>query len=125
MFTCIVVEGRAHGNLRLVEGSNYRQGRVEVYISSDSQRGWGTVCDDFWDAPDVRVVCKQLGFGTTGSGIQGFQPSAISGVPIWLDDVNCNGFEAKLIECQQNTIGSHNCQHSEDAGVNCGGDLPS
>jgi len=119
------VEARAHGNLRLVGESNYRQGRVEVYILSGGQTGWGTVCDDFWDNQDARVVCRQLGFGDTGSSIQNYRPSAASSDPIWLDNVNCDGFELKLIECEQNSIGSHDCSHSEDAGVNCEGDFPS
>jgi len=120
-----VVEGRVHGNLRLSAGSNYRKGRVEVYISSGSQRGWGTVCDDAWDSNDARVVCRQLGFGDSGSGIQRFQPSASSLVEIWLDNVNCVGSESRLIDCQQNRIGSHDCTHSEDAGVTCNGNFPS
>ena len=38
---------------------------------------------------------------------------------IWLDDVRCHGSETRLIDCPANTLGSHNCIHSEDAGVSC------
>ena len=38
---------------------------------------------------------------------------------IWLDNVNCAGTEARLANCPANPIGSHNCVHSEDAGVRC------
>ena len=39
---------------------------------------------------------------------------------IWLDGVNCNGTEKRLIECASNTpTGNHNCDHSDDAGVIC------
>ena len=38
---------------------------------------------------------------------------------IWLDNVNCRGGESMLSDCPANPIGTHNCQHSEDAGVRC------
>ncbi len=38
---------------------------------------------------------------------------------IWLDNVNCAGTEAGLDACPANPLGSHNCDHSEDAGVRC------
>ena len=40
---------------------------------------------------------------------------------IWLDEVQCTGFELKLIDCPANGIGVHNCGHSEDVGVRCAG----
>ena len=38
---------------------------------------------------------------------------------IWLDDVQCTGNEANLINCPAKSLGSHNCTHAHDAGVRC------
>ncbi|NXX50889.1 DMBT1 protein, partial [Tricholaema leucomelas] len=38
---------------------------------------------------------------------------------IWLDEVNCTGEEEKLSECHSRPWGEHNCQHLEDASVEC------
>eukprot|EP00731_Ephydatia_muelleri_P028193 Em0019g1066a len=38
---------------------------------------------------------------------------------IWLDDVGCVGTEARLWDCANSGIGIHNCDHSEDASVQC------
>ena len=38
---------------------------------------------------------------------------------IWLDNVQCRGTEARLIDCLANPLGTHDCVHSEDAGVRC------
>ena len=40
---------------------------------------------------------------------------------IYLDSVVCNGSEGTLLQCTASPIGVHNCDHSEDAGVRCGG----
>ena len=37
--------------------------------------------------------------------------------PINLDDVACTGSESRLFDCPFPS--AHNCQHSEDAGVDC------
>lgn len=41
--------------------------------------------------------------------------------PIYLDEVRCTGSESALINCSFNTLGVHNCDHNEDAGVSCEG----
>ena len=41
---------------------------------------------------------------------------------ILLDQLVCTGNESSLLECTfDEEIGSHNCDHSEDAGVRCEG----
>ena len=51
-----------HGEIRLVSSSSAREGRVEVCVSGR----WGTVCDDHWSSTDSQVVCRQLGFSSSG-----------------------------------------------------------
>ena len=118
-----VVVARDHGNLRLVGASNYRSGIVEIFIQPNHT--WGIVCDDYWDDVDARVVCRQLGFGNTGDAILKYPSRVSHNTPIWLDDVNCNGHESRLIDCAHNGIENHNCEHYEDAGVTCTGSFPS
>ena len=38
---------------------------------------------------------------------------------IYFDNVDCNGSEARLIDCRHRGIGVHNCNHNKDAGVRC------
>ena len=39
--------------------------------------------------------------------------------PIHVDNVKCSGEERSLADCVKRAPGTHNCRHSEDAGVIC------
>ena len=82
---------------------------------------WGTVCDDGWDDTDAGVVCRQLGFGSSGAAIGSDDFSQGSG-SIWLDNVLCTGSESTLASCGHLGVGITSCNHSKDAGVVCSTD---
>lgn len=83
---------------------------------------YGTVCDDNWDLNDASVVCRYLGCGTAISAPRGARFGRGSD-PIWLDDVECTGSETSLHLCTAKPWGSNDCNHGEDAGVVCSGNL--
>ena len=116
------------GDLRLVNGATPNEGRLEIYY--DGQ--WGTICDDYWTDADADVACRQLGYQqgavrNGGSFLQSHFGPADEGVPIWLDNLLCDGHESGLMECPRASqpvgtdLGQHNCslEHLEDVGVRC------
>ena len=54
--------GCHEGDIRLIEGSTSLEGRVEIC----KHNVWGTVCDNSWNTPDARIVCRQLGWSVAG-----------------------------------------------------------
>ena len=80
----------------------------------------GPVCDDYWSEVDhaAGVACRQLGYPTGSATILSFfgRPSSWD---YWLDDVQCDGTEASLSECDHRPWGDHNCSADEAAGAIC------
>ncbi|XP_042763742.1 deleted in malignant brain tumors 1 protein-like, partial [Panthera leo] len=100
--------------VRLAAGSSRCEGRVEILYNGT----WGTVCDDLWDLPAARVVCRQLGCGMALAAPSSSLFGDGSG-PIFLDDVRCTGNETSLGQCRHRGLSVHNCGHHEDAGAVC------
>ncbi|NXY57430.1 MARCO protein, partial [Callaeas wilsoni] len=102
-------EGGLGNFVRIVGGE--RRGRVEIFHKGS----WGTICDDGWTTREASVVCRMLGFNRA---VTAFTAPAGTG-QIWLDDVNCKGSEITIMDCSKRDWGAHNCNHNEDAGVEC------
>jgi len=106
--------------VRLVGGSLYSEGRVEVNYNGE----WGIVCRNGWDDVDAGVVCRQLGFGSSGRAIESAGFSQGSGSTIWLDSVTCTGSETTLASCGHLGVGvTRKCSHLKDASVTCTGEF--
>ena len=58
-------------------------------------------------------------FSRGGSLSKAKIPSAPSSMPVWLDDVTCEGTESLLTQCTHAGIGKGNCGHSEDVKIQC------
>ena len=88
-------------------------GRLEVIHNGK----YGTICGDSFDDTDALVACRELGY----KGGYRFPAEAVQDGTgqILLDDLHCTGTEKRLLDCQHNGVGIHNCQHSEDIGVAC------
>ncbi|KAL8176302.1 UNVERIFIED_CONTAM: hypothetical protein K2H54_030405 [Gekko kuhli] len=100
--------------LRLANGTNRCSGRVEIFHNQQ----WGTICDDRWGMKQAEVVCREMGCGVALKAPTNAFFGKGSG-PIWKDDVNCVGTETFLNECTSSAWGLNNCNHGEDAGVEC------
>ena len=101
------------GSIRLVNGSNIYEGRLEVCLNNQ----WGTVCDDGWDSSDAQVVCNELGYPSSGAVALSKSYFGSGYGPIWLSQLNCSGSEFNIINCSINL--TYECNHHEVAGVQC------
>ncbi|XP_050568911.1 scavenger receptor cysteine-rich type 1 protein M130-like isoform X4 [Cygnus atratus] len=102
--------------LRVVGGEDVCSGRVEIW----NQGSWGTICDDSWDIADANVVCRQLGCGSAVSALSEAAFGEGTG-PIWLEKIHCKGTELSLWDCPSKPLFGKNCDHKEDAAVDCSG----
>ncbi|CAC5424581.1 unnamed protein product [Mytilus coruscus] len=106
----------ATGQLRIIDGAQEHEGRLEIYLNG----AWGTVCDDYFDDIDATVACYDLGYC---SGQVVSSNLIVNGLgTIWIDDLTCFGIEVRLNTCKYTS--NSNCRPSEDVGVRCSAACP-
>ena len=85
---------------------------------------WGGVCGDYFGMNDAHVVCKMLGFPTATAAL-GYPDAfnlygkAPSGHSFVLDNLECTGNEASVIDCLHKGKWNEDCDADEIAGVQC------
>lgn len=96
---------------------------------------WGTVCDDNFDLASAKGVCRMMNanlnptniwrFNRDGTSSAGIDPSKTSGLPIWMNNLNCSrATQAGSVESQCTFVTAYpqtveTCSHAEDVGLFC------
>ena len=118
-----------NGDIRLVGSTDPLVGRVELCVN----KTWGTICDDYWDNDDAKVVCRQVGFPGEGLQVSKLQSHCLTGAQARIGsyteklksfhiiDLNCNGTEDNVFDCPHNLVQQYSCAYYEDAYVRCSG----
>ncbi|XP_025756230.1 deleted in malignant brain tumors 1 protein [Oreochromis niloticus] len=110
--------------LNATRSAHFSEGTGEIWLDDVScsgserslnecqHRGFGR--HSCTHSKDAGVICSESWAAVSASFGEG------SG-SIWLGDVSCSGSERSLTECQHRGFGTHDCTHSQDAGVVCSG----
>ena len=107
------------GDIRLVNGSDPSEGRVELFYEGE----WGRVLQDplndslAWAAAVAHVACRQAGYPYS-EGLQSFGQG--SG-PVWLVIQSCTGDEERVEQCVHTYGWRSICSFCHDLGVRCRG----
>ena len=105
--------------VRLSGGLFDGEGKVEINVMNE----WRSVCADLWDSRDAAVVCRQLGYAGGDVVHNAYVSFGMGIAAVWLDNVECLGYESSLAECDKPTkYGQHDCDGMMGvAGVRCYG----
>uniref|UniRef100_A0A1X7VFB3 SRCR domain-containing protein n=1 Tax=Amphimedon queenslandica TaxID=400682 RepID=A0A1X7VFB3_AMPQE len=110
-----IVESCSTGSVRLVWGLGPWEGNLQVCLNGV----WGWVCHNFFNSSAAKVVCRQLGFSTTGATRFTSSYYGWGNGTVLMDYVSCTGSETKITNCGYNTVLTSSCYHGTLAGVVC------
>ena len=106
--------------IRLVDGTSEREGRVEIFYGGI----WGSVCDTNWSLVQANVVCHQLGYSEAVAVYKDSWYGPGNGIVI-MDGVDCIGDESRLADCYfkgWGHVNEHCIHHTNDVSIECDGE---
>ncbi|XP_033101998.1 deleted in malignant brain tumors 1 protein-like [Anneissia japonica] len=106
--------------VRLTGGPSELIGRVEIFHDLE----WGTICNEGFDKFDGRVICSMLGGYNYKRMPSLSEITGKSTGPIHVTNMDCNGTEGTLDECNHDEWGVTTCGHADDALLECERGLP-
>ena len=74
------------------------------------------ICDDQFDLRDADVICRHLGFPLGASELRKhsqFKTNITKEAKYLIDNLQCQGNENSIVECDHNGWGIHNCEPDE------------
>lgn len=112
------------GDIRLRDGGNALEGRVEICYN----RAWGTICHRGFGDSEAEIICNELdtlfGYAHNLSIPQSPGTFPPGRGPIFIDNIACEDTDQSFGECSVIGIpGFHECYHLQDAGVTCEGTI--
>lgn len=91
-----------NAGIRLVDGTSYINGRIEL----EKNGQWGAICGNVWNDKNTKVACRQLGF----LGVTRYYFKAASSGSVLIGSVRCGGNEDSLWRCRYYEMSSSRCR---------------
>ncbi|KAI1303064.1 Lysyl oxidase -like protein 3 [Halotydeus destructor] len=118
-----ILEDKSELQVRLVDGRNLAEGRVEVKLD----REWQLVCADGWSLFEATVICRQLGLKYAQHALQTSFFGTGHNLTVSLAGLKCRGSEQSIAQCKLQRGYPLECVGSVKdnvAGVICTEELP-
>ena len=111
--TCVIAPDI---QIKLSGSSKPGQGYIELKAYNYS---FGGICDDGFGIEEAHVICRMAGFPLGAKMAHIGSVMGHGSGDILLDELNCKGDEATILECKYNPWTQHDCRIREWAGVTC------
>jgi deleted-in-malignant-brain-tumors protein 1 len=110
------------GEVPHIDSFSLAEGDQGLLYVTDDQGNTGTVCDDMFTDTEASVICLSMGYSYGVAVYYEYEYSNYDDkeeYPILLDQFMCPSPTSTIEECTHEPIGTHDCRHTEDIGVQC------